>query len=135
MCKQGFAGTFVVLPISRVARPANADEETESAPQKTAPPMTQPPLAVEMRGITKRFPGLVANNAVDFTLSRGEIHALLGENGAGKSTLMKVLYGFYRPDAGEMRVHGAPVRFRSPRDALDAGLGMVFQQFMLVPSL
>jgi len=93
------------------------------------------PPAVEMRGITKRFPGVLANDAVDFDLAGGEIHALLGENGAGKSTLMKILYGFYRPDAGEIRLRGAPVRFRSPREALDRGLGMVFQQFMLVPSL
>ncbi|HKV44471.1 MAG TPA: ABC transporter ATP-binding protein [bacterium] len=88
-----------------------------------------------MRGITKRFPGLVANDAVDFALAPGEIHALLGENGAGKSTLMKILYGFYQPDAGEVRIRGMPVRFRSPRDALASGLGMVFQQFMLIPSL
>src|SRR2546427_5708138 len=91
--------------------------------------------AVEMRGITKRFAGLLANDAVDFDLASGEIHALLGENGAGKSTLMKILYGFYQPDAGEIRLRGTPVRFRSPRDALGHGLGMVFQQFMLVPSL
>ncbi len=88
-----------------------------------------------MRRITKRFPGVLANDAVDFDLAVGEIHALLGENGAGKSTLMKILYGFYQPDAGEIRVRGTPVRFRSPRDALTRGLGMVFQQFMLVPSL
>jgi general nucleoside transport system ATP-binding protein len=97
--------------------------------------MAQPPPTVEMRAITKRFPGVLANDAVDFDLASGEIHALLGENGAGKSTLMKVLYGFYQPDAGEIRLRGAPVRLRSPRDALARGLGMVFQQFMLVPSL
>ena len=88
-----------------------------------------------MRGITKRFPGVVANEGVDFDVAPGEIHALLGENGAGKSTLMKILYGFYQPDVGEIRIRGAPHRFRSPRDALRRGIGMVFQQFMLVPSL
>jgi len=88
-----------------------------------------------MQGITKRFPGVLANDAVDFDLAAGEIHALLGENGAGKSTLMKILYGLVQPDAGELRLRGTPVRFRSPRDALGHGLGMVFQQFMLVPSL
>jgi len=97
--------------------------------------MAQPAPAIEMRGITKRFPGVLANDAVDFEVAPGEIHALLGENGAGKSTLMKVLYGFYQPDAGEIRVRGVQCRFRAPRDALERGLGMVFQQFMLVPSL
>jgi len=97
--------------------------------------MVQPSPTVAMRAITKRFPGVLANDAVDFDLAAGEIHALLGENGAGKSTLMKILYGFYQPDAGEIRLHGTSVRFRSPRDALARGLGMVFQQFMLVPSL
>lgn len=90
--------------------------------------------AVEMRGIAKRFPGVLANEDVDFDLRTGEIHALLGENGAGKSTLMNVLAGLYRPDAGAIRVHGRPVDFRSPRDAIDHGLGMVHQHFMLVPS-
>jgi ABC-type uncharacterized transport system ATPase subunit len=90
---------------------------------------------VWMRGITKRFPGVLANDRVDFDVVPGEIHALLGENGAGKSTLMKILYGFSQPDAGEISVRGARCRFRSPRDALRRGLGMVFQQFMLVPSL
>jgi simple sugar transport system ATP-binding protein len=72
------------------------------------------PLAVELRGIVKRFPGIVANDSVDFDLRPGEVHALLGENGAGKSTLMNIVAGLYRPDEGEMRVDGRPVRFRSP---------------------
>ena len=93
-----------------------------------------PPLVVEMRGITKLFPGVIANEDVDFTLRRGEIHALLGENGAGKSTLMNVLAGLYRHDAGRLFVNGVEVDFNSPRDAINAGIGMVHQHFMLVPS-
>jgi len=89
---------------------------------------------VEMRGIVKRFPGVIANDHVDFDLRRGEIHALLGENGAGKSTLMNVLAGLYRADGGTMKVNGQLVDFHSPRDAIDAGIGMVHQHFMLVPS-
>jgi ABC-type uncharacterized transport system ATPase subunit len=91
-------------------------------------------VVVEMRGIVKRFPGVVANDRVDFNLRRGEIHALLGENGAGKSTLMNVLAGLYRADGGVIWVNGRPVDFRSPRDAITAGIGMVHQHFMLVPS-
>ena len=87
-----------------------------------------------MRGIVKRFPGVVANNHVDFELRAGEIHALLGENGAGKSTLMNVLAGLYRPEEGSIRVHGQAVVLRSPRDAIERGIGMVHQHFMLVPS-
>lgn len=98
------------------------------------PLLPDPPPAVEMRGIVKRFPGVVANDRVDFDLRAGEVHALLGENGAGKSTLMNVLAGLYRPDAGEIRVFGTPVEFRSPRDAIAAGLGMVHQHFALVPT-
>jgi ABC-type uncharacterized transport system ATPase subunit len=90
--------------------------------------------AVEMRGIVKRFPGVLANDDVDFDLRLGEIHALLGENGAGKSTLMNVLAGLYRPEEGAIRVFGQPTDFRSPRDAIDCGIGMVHQHFMLVPS-
>jgi ABC-type uncharacterized transport system ATPase subunit len=90
--------------------------------------------AVEMRGIVKRFPGVLANDCIDFDLRSGEIHALLGENGAGKSTLMHVLAGLYRPEAGTIQVRGRPVEFRSPRDAIACGLGMVHQHFMLVPS-
>ncbi len=89
---------------------------------------------VEMRGIVKRFPGVLANDHVDFDLRRGEIHALLGENGAGKSTLMNVLAGLYRAESGVIRVNGRMVDFRSPRDAIEAGIGMIHQHFMLVPS-
>jgi general nucleoside transport system ATP-binding protein len=89
--------------------------------------------AVEMRGIVKRFPGVVANNGIEFAVRRGEIHALLGENGAGKSTLMNILFGLYHPDEGEIRVNGRPVRFESARDAVRAGLAMVHQHFMLIP--
>jgi len=90
--------------------------------------------AVEMRGIVKRFPGVLANDHVDFDLRHGEVHALLGENGAGKSTLMNVLAGLYKPEEGAILVHGQRVSFNSPRDAIAAGLGMVHQHFMLVPS-
>ncbi len=96
--------------------------------------MPDTPLAVEMRGIVKRFPGVLANDHVDFDLRQGEVHALLGENGAGKSTLMNVLAGLYRPDEGQILVEGRVVHFHSPRDAIAAGLGMVHQHFMLVPS-
>ena len=88
---------------------------------------------LELRGITKRFPGVVANDSVDFDLRRGEVHALLGENGAGKSTLMNVLYGLYHPDEGEVLVKGKPIRLHSPKDAINHGIGMVHQHFMLVP--
>ena len=98
------------------------------------PAVPDPPLAVEMRGIVKRFPGVVANDGVDFDLRIGEVHALLGENGAGKSTLMNVLDGLYRADAGEILVFGKVGGFRSPRDAIAAGLGMVHQHFALVPT-
>jgi ABC-type uncharacterized transport system ATPase subunit len=89
--------------------------------------------AVEMRGIVKRFPGVVANDGITFEVRRGEIHALLGENGAGKSTLMNILFGIHNPDEGEIVVNGQPVQFHGPRDAVNAGLGMVHQHFMLIP--
>ena len=89
---------------------------------------------IEMQGIVKRFPGVLANDHVNFFLKKGSIHALLGENGAGKSTLMNILAGLYRPDAGTILVHGRPVVFHSPRQAIEAGIGMIHQHFMLVPS-
>ena len=94
---------------------------------------TAHPPTLEMRGITKRYPGVVANDQIDLEIRPGEIHALLGENGAGKSTLMKILFGLYHPDEGEIRVNAQPVRFESARDAVLAGLAMVHQHFMLIP--
>jgi ABC-type uncharacterized transport system ATPase subunit len=88
---------------------------------------------LELRGISKRFPGVLANDRVDFDLRPGEVHALLGENGAGKTTLMNIVYGLYRPDGGEIRVRGKPVSFHSPREAIAHGIGMVHQHFMLIP--
>ncbi len=100
----------------------------------TGNPSTNAPLVVEMHGIVKRFPGVLANDHVDFELCKGEIHALLGENGAGKSTLMNVLAGLYSADSGTIIVKGQPVVFSSPRDAIKVGIGMIHQHFMLVPS-
>src|SRR5437016_10026859 len=89
--------------------------------------------AMQARDITKRFPGIVANDRIDLDLLPGEVHALLGENGAGKSTLMNVLYGLYKPDEGQILVGGRPVSFGSAKDAITAGIGMVHQHFMLIP--
>jgi simple sugar transport system ATP-binding protein len=90
---------------------------------------------LEMRSITKRFPGVLANDRIDFDVRAGEVHALLGENGAGKSTLMKVLYGLYHPDGGEIILDGKPVQIGSPTRAIELGIGMIHQHFMLVQSL
>src|SRR5215211_3065726 len=90
------------------------------------------PYAIEMRGISKRFAGVVANDNVDFAARVGEVHALVGENGAGKSTLMSILAGMYRPDEGSVLINGEPVQFHAPKDAIDRGIGMVYQHFMLV---
>jgi simple sugar transport system ATP-binding protein len=91
--------------------------------------------SLEMRGITKRFPGVLANHKVDFDVHSGEVHALLGENGAGKSTLMKILYGLYHPDEGDILLNGKPVTISSPTDSINLGIGMIHQHFMLVPTL
>ena len=99
-------------------------------------PSGQPRIEeLQMLGIVKRFPGVLANDHVDFDVRAGEIHALLGENGAGKSTLMRQLYGLYRPDVGQILINGQPQAFRSPADAIRAGIGMIHQHFMLVTSL
>lgn len=105
--------------------------------------MTSDPVAstdriepmLEMRGITKRFPGVVANDAVDLSVLPGQVHTLLGENGAGKSTLMKILYGLHQPDEGTVHMHGEEIKISSPTDAIARGIGMIHQHFMLVPTL
>src|SRR5262245_31041052 len=121
---------------SRVVR--DGDRGGRSAPpssfrlRRIAPMAARPPI-LELRGITKRFPGIVANDHIDLDLRHGEVHALLGENGAGKSTLMNVVYGLYKPDEGEILVNGQPVVMHSSQDAIDQGIGMVHQHFMLIP--
>ena len=89
---------------------------------------------LEARGITKTFPGVVANDRINFEIKVGEIHAVLGENGAGKTTLMKILFGQYQPDEGDILIGGKPVRFKSPLDAIDLGIGMVHQHRKLIPA-
>jgi general nucleoside transport system ATP-binding protein len=107
-------------------------DECHLAPTIRGKPMT---IILKMEGITKRFPGVIASDDVDFELHEGEIHALLGENGAGKTTLMNVLYGLYAQDSGEIFVRGKSKRIRSPHHAIEAGIGMVHQHFKLVPNL
>ncbi len=101
----------------------------------TDPGRVEAPTVIELRDIVKRFPGVVANDGVNLTVKQGTIHAIVGENGAGKSTLMKTLYGAHRPDEGTVRVNGELQQFRSPRDAISEGIGMVFQHFMLADNL
>ncbi len=91
--------------------------------------------SLEMRGIVKKFPGVLANDHVDFDVQTGEIHALLGENGAGKSTLMKILYGLYQPEEGEILLNGKPITIHSPTDSINHGIGMIHQHFMLVDNV
>ena len=90
-------------------------------------------MELELRGITKRFGPLVANDGISLSVAPGQVHALLGENGAGKTTLMNVLFGLTQPDQGEIHIDGKAASFRSPKDAIAAGIGMVHQHFMLVP--
>src|SRR5919108_3838637 len=93
------------------------------------------PFAVEMRNICKAWPGVVANDHVNLSVRKGEIHALVGENGAGKSTLMNILYGLIHPDSGDILINGEKVVITGPRDAIRRGIGMVHQHFMLIPPL
>ncbi|MFE5808101.1 ATP-binding cassette domain-containing protein, partial [Streptomyces sp. NPDC056491] len=96
---------------------------------------SSPPPAVELHGITKRFPGVVANKDIAITVRKGTVHALIGENGAGKSTLMKILYGMQKPDEGTIAIDGEQVSFNSPGEAIVRGIGMVHQHFMLADNL
>ena len=97
--------------------------------------MEAAPPVLEVRGITKRFPGVIANDNVNLTLHKGEVLGLLGENGAGKSTLMNMIYGLYKPDEGMILVNGQPVEITGPKDAIGLGIGMVHQHFQLVDVL
>ncbi|YAL82612.1 ABC transporter ATP-binding protein [Dermacoccaceae bacterium W4C1] len=119
------------------ATPASALESTTAATasQASTAAADGQTLAVELHGITKRFPGVVANKDIEISVRPGTVHAIVGENGAGKSTLMKILYGVQRPDEGTIAVNGKQVELHSPTDAIHAGIGMVFQHFMLADNL
>ncbi|HEX5466791.1 MAG TPA: ABC transporter ATP-binding protein [Candidatus Limnocylindrales bacterium] len=114
-------------------RPAPPPQAAPGPPSPGTGPTAADAPALEMRGITKRYPGVVANDHIDLDVRHGEIHALLGENGAGKTTLMNVLYGLAQPDEGQILLDGQPVRIASPADAIRRGISMVHQHFMLVP--
>ena len=107
----------------------------DSRPDIQIASVSDVPPILELRGITKSFPGVIANDSIDLRVKRGEIHAVLGENGSGKSTLMKVIYGYHSPDSGTVSVDGRPVRMSSPSDGRRLGIGMVFQDFSLIPAL
>src|SRR3954470_11885407 len=108
-------------------------ETSETSGRTTA--ATAPAPRLELIGVTKRYPGVTANDRIDLAVAPGEIHAVLGENGAGKSTLMKIIYGAARPDHGELRWAGVPVRIASPAAARERGIAMVFQQLQLFETL
>ena len=110
-------------------------EPGESGSPISEPSAEAPPPDLSLRGVTKRFPHVLANDNIDLDVYCGEVHAILGENGAGKSTLMKILYGFYQPDSGTISRAGTPIRIHSPREGREHGIGMVFQDFTLVPAL
>ena len=110
-------------------------KSVESENKTTLPSGRSRSTTWKSAGVTKRFPGVLANDRVDFDVRSGEVHALLGENGAGKSTLMKILYGMYHPDEGEILLNGKPVSIASPTDAIELGIGMIHQHFMLVQTL
>src|SRR5215467_3830822 len=105
----------------------------EQRPAMDTPGTDGSPNAVEMHNISKIWPGVVANDHVNFSVRKGEIHALVGENGAGKTTLMNILYGLIRRDSGEILVNGEAATIQGPRDAIGLGIGMVHQHFMLIP--
>jgi general nucleoside transport system ATP-binding protein len=118
----------------------NRTDAGEGGPERPPSPLTEPespradePPALEIKGITKRFPGVLANDRVDLDVRAGEVHALLGENGAGKTTLMNIVYGLYHPDEGEILLRGERASSTSARDAISRGIGMVHQHFMLIP--
>ena len=121
--------------MSHVAETARSLDRVEKAKRGGMTEQRNVPLAVQLTGIVKRFPGVIANDGVNLIVERGEIHCLLGENGAGKTTLMRILYGLYQPDEGEIALHGKVVRIPSPKAALAHRIGMVHQHFHLVPTL